>query len=99
MLEGVLRTWYPGGGIMEERLYKAGRPDGLTRYYNDLGRLTGETVFAAGEPAEAREFFENSRLRILESYTDGELVNRKTFDRTGRAESEEVFEPEHENQE
>ncbi len=97
MLEGALRTWYPGRGIMEERLYAAGRLDGLTRYYDDFGHLTGETVFAAGEPAEAREFFENSRLRVLESYADGELVSRKTFDRTGRVESEQAPAPEHKN--
>ena len=96
MLEGKLRTWYPGKAVMEERLYKDGRLEGLTSYYDEHGRLTGQTVFAAGEPVEAREFFENGGCAFRKPMPKASC-SRKIFDRKGRVESEQAPAPEHKN--
>ncbi|HEY4335157.1 MAG TPA: hypothetical protein VGM89_04650, partial [Puia sp.] len=74
--EGSMRQWYQNGRLQQEREYKAGRMEGMDREYYEDGALWKEGRFTA-DKAEGpwKAYFPNGRVKLINNYLHGELVD------------------------
>lgn len=94
VLHGDMEQWHPNGELAMRRTYRAGRPDGIARYFAEDGTLIREENWLDGQlHGECRSFYPTGQLQLCEQwqhglrhqlseqfYPDGALVVRQHYD-------------------
>ncbi len=90
----VKKTFYANGVIQSERTYLLDKLEGVSKFYDELGRLVREENYKNNIlDGVVKEFYPNSTLKSEMPYTQGKKNGvAKTYNEQGLVESESTFE-------
>ena len=83
--DGIIREYYDDGTLMYESTYKNGALEGPTKGFYQNGALAGEWNYKNDElEGTGKVYFNTGELQYIDTYENGEMVDRKTYDKTGK---------------
>ena len=90
--EGIARVYYESGKLSAEYNYKDNRLDGISRLYYESGSLMSEWNYKDDKhEGISKKYYEHGGMRCLHTYEDGQLIRKKTFDKSGKLESDKNY--------
>ena len=84
-----VKVTYPNGNIKSLKIYQNGKLNGISKYYNENGRISAEILFVNGQAEVLKEFYANGKLET-EFYYKNKKRNgpQKIYYATGNLKSE-----------
>jgi len=91
-LEGVIRKYYRNGKPAFEWNYKDGKREGITKSYYRNGSLKAEWNYRLDQlDGINRIYYRTGGIKYIDTYKNGQKVNRKAYDRRGKLKFEQDY--------
>ena len=72
VVDGVLRTWWSNGNLMQESMFKNGVQDGLKTVWNEQGEMIEQINYVGGKAqGELKQWHANGQLSLQSMLKDG----------------------------
>ena len=82
--DGITKTYYESGALMEERAYEGGTLNGPYKRYYANGQLWQEFNYVDNEQdGREKEYYEDGKLRVESLYRNGDQVSDRTYNPDG----------------
>ena len=92
ILSGLTLTYYKSGKLAGEWNFEGGKLGGISRTYYESGKLKSELDFKSGAiDGLSKKYWDNGIYAYLDTYDEGVLVHRKSFDREGKLKFEQHY--------
>jgi hypothetical protein len=92
-IEGTYRAYYEDGKAHQEKDYANGKLNGTYKAFDEFGIPFFEISYKDNVQHGADKIFDQKGvLQFMDTYSNGVLINRKTFDEFGRLKFDQYFE-------
>ena len=99
-LEGVSKEYHENGKLSAEYNYKDNKLDSISRLYYESGNLMSEWNYKDDKhEGISKKYYEHGGIRCLHTYENGQLIRKKTFDKSGKLESDKNYAQEKKSEE
>lgn len=91
-LEGTIKKYYRNGKLAFEWNYKDGKREGITKSYYRSGSQRAEWNYGDNRlDGITRIYYENGGIQYIDTYKNGQKVNRKAYDSKGKLEFDQDY--------
>ena len=86
-LEGIAKTYFESGQLLGEGNYKNEKLEGIGKGYYESGQLKQEVNFVNDKQEGINKgYYESGGIEFIDTYKNGQRINRKKYDKNGKEE-------------
>jgi MORN repeat protein len=91
-LNGISNLYYKNQKLKGEINFENGKLEGVSKFYYKNGKTQSELLFKGGKlDGISKKYYDSGLYAYLDSYNEGELISRKSYDKEGKLKFEQNY--------